>query len=174
MRIGVVSDTHNNLGNVARIVELLNRASVDRVVHTGDITQPKTLEVLARLDAPLHGVYGNNDAGEREGLGRAAAAHGISLVDPPLHLDWAERRLCIVHDPRDFEPLLARSEACSGTRAGAASPALVLHGHDHLFRLEQHAGATIFNPGECAGHLPGRNAIGVVDLHDLRCERLFF
>jgi Icc-related predicted phosphoesterase len=55
LRIGVISDTHNNLGNVARIVELLNRAAVDRVVHTGDITQPKTLEVLARLAAPLYG-----------------------------------------------------------------------------------------------------------------------
>ena len=56
MRIGVVSDTHNHLANVARIVELLNRAGVDHVVHTGDITQPKTLDVLARLVAPLTGV----------------------------------------------------------------------------------------------------------------------
>jgi predicted phosphodiesterase len=43
MRIGVVSDTHNNLRNVTRIVELLNEAGVERVVHTGDITQAKTL-----------------------------------------------------------------------------------------------------------------------------------
>ena len=40
-RIGVVSDTHNNLANTARIVELFNTAGVDRVVHTGDISQPK-------------------------------------------------------------------------------------------------------------------------------------
>ena len=52
MRIGVMSDTHNHLANVARIVELLNHAGIERVVHTGDITQPKTLEVLARLRAP--------------------------------------------------------------------------------------------------------------------------
>ena len=36
MRIGVVSDTHNNLKNVAKIVELFNEARVDRVIHTGD------------------------------------------------------------------------------------------------------------------------------------------
>ena len=47
MRIGIVSDTHNNLGNVAAIVELFNQAKVDRVIHTGDITQAKTLDVLA-------------------------------------------------------------------------------------------------------------------------------
>ena len=166
-----MSDTHNHLGNVTRIVELLNAAGVDRVVHTGDITQAKTLEVLARLDAPLHGVYGNNDIGERESLERAASHYGISLVDPPLQLRWADRRLCVVHDPRDFEPVL---EA-----AGAETPSLVLHGHDHRFRLERRETSlrsltTIFNPGECAGHMKGRNAVGVVDLDDLSCERLFF
>ena len=51
MRIGVVSDTHNNLRNTRRIVELFNTARVDAVVHTGDVTQPKTLDVLAGLEA---------------------------------------------------------------------------------------------------------------------------
>ncbi len=58
MRIGVVSDTHNHLSNTARIVDLFNAARVDRVVHTGDITQARTLRVLAALDAPLVGVLG--------------------------------------------------------------------------------------------------------------------
>ena len=165
MRIGVVSDTHNHLANVARIVELLNRANVERVIHTGDITQPKTLEVLARLRAPVHGVFGNNDEGEREGLERAAAAHGIHLQDPPLRAEWRERRLFVVHDPRDFEPVFD---------APGPAPELILHGHDHLFRCEQRAETTIFNPGECAGHMKGRNAVGVVDLETLLCERLFF
>ena len=70
MRIGVVSDTHNQLRNVRRIVELFNSARVDRVVHTGDITQGRTLEAFAGLEAPLVGVFGNND--EREPL-RAVA-----------------------------------------------------------------------------------------------------
>ena len=47
MRIGVISDTHNHLPNTRRIVELLNEARVERVVHTGDITQVKTLRLLA-------------------------------------------------------------------------------------------------------------------------------
>jgi hypothetical protein len=83
MRIGVVSDTHDHLANVARIVEILNDAGVERVVHTGDITKARTLDVLARLRAPLVGVYGNNDR-ERESLEAAAARHGFEIVDPPL------------------------------------------------------------------------------------------
>jgi hypothetical protein len=33
---------------------------------------------------------------------------------------------------------------------------------------------TIFNPGECAGHMTGYNAIGVVDLISLQTELLRF
>ncbi len=161
MRIGVISDTHNQLGNVARIVDLLNRAGVDRVVHTGDITQPKTLEVLARLAAPLFGVYGNNDL-ERPELESTAARHGMSFVDPPLALDWAGRRVLVVHDPLDLSSL------------SGVEPGVILHGHTHRLTIERAPGRLVFNPGECAGHMPGRNAIGVVSLDSLETEILLF
>ena len=126
MRIGVVSDTHNQLSNTARIVELFNATRVDRVVHTGDITQAKTLRVLSALDAPLVGVYGNNDL-ERESLERACEEFGMCFVDPPLHFEWEDRH-----------------------------------------------GALVFNPGECAGHMPGRNSVGVLDLTTLHAKILNF
>lgn len=162
MRIGVVSDTHNHLPNVARLVALLNDAGVDLVVHTGDITQAATLELLARLDAPLRGVYGNNDAGEREALDAAARRHGIRLTDPPLSFAVAERRVVVVHDPRALP------------HGWAADHDLALHGHTHRHTLERHASALLFNPGECAGHLRGHNAVGVVDLVTLEAELLRF
>ena len=162
MRIGVVSDTHNHLPNVARIVELLNRAGVERVVHTGDITQARTLEVLARLDAPLHGVFGNNDAGERAALEAAATRYSMTLCDPPLELVWAERRIIVVHDPRDLGG------------AQRAEHGVALHGHTHRRMITRSAGRLVFNPGECAGHLPGHNAVGVLDLVTLETELLLF
>ena len=160
MRIGVVSDTHNQLGNVARIVELLNGARVERVVHTGDITQARTLELFARLDAPLVGVFGNND--EREPLAAAARRLGFQLGEPPLELAWAERRILVVHDPRDLDAALR------------AEHTLALHGHTHRRVAERRDSCLVFNPGECAGHLAGHNAVGVVDLADLQCELLHF
>ena len=119
MRIGVVSDTHNHLPNTLRIVELFNRARVDRVVHTGDITQAKTLHALSGLRAPLYGVYGNNDL-ERESLEAASRALGHHLVDPPLRLCWAGREIVVVHDPLDLHPeLLLRVD-------------VAIHGHEWI------------------------------------------
>jgi putative phosphoesterase len=161
MRIGVVSDTHNNLRNVARIVELFNAAHVDRVIHTGDITQAKTLEVFAGLHAPLFGVYGNNDE-ELESLNYAVHRHGFLFAEPPLELLWHERRIIVVHDPLELE--------------GELGPAhdLALHGHTHLHRCEERDGQLLFNPGECAGHMKGLNAVGVVDLESMTPELINF
>jgi putative phosphoesterase len=83
MRIGVVSDTHNNLRNVRRIVELFNAARVERVIHTGDITQAKTLEIFAHLDAPLFGVYGNNDQDRWNSRDRCTMATTWSCTATP-------------------------------------------------------------------------------------------
>jgi len=160
LRIGVVSDTHNHLGNVARIVELFNAARVERVVHTGDITQAKTLDLFRQLDAPLHGVFGNND--ERRALSAAAEMHSIALSEPPLYLDWHGKRIVVVHDPLDLPAALA------------ADFDIALHGHTHRRVVERAAGRLTFNPGECAGHLRGHNAVGIVDLESLGVELLEF
>jgi hypothetical protein len=159
VRIGVVSDTHNHLPNVRRIVQLFEAARVERVVHTGDITQAKTLDVLAKLSAPVVGVYGNNDL-ERDALEAAAARHGFHFTDPPLRLEWAGRRVVVVHDPR----ALARE----------GDFALALHGHTHRRTVDRAGNRLVFNPGECAGHLRGHNAVGVVDLATLAVELLRF
>lgn len=161
MRIGVVSDTHDNLGNVARIVELLNAARVEEVVHTGDITQAKTLDVLARLEAPVTGVFGNNDL-ERERLEAAMREHGFRFCDPPLRLERCGRSIAVVHDPRDL------------TRLEGESYAVALHGHTHQRTLERAGERVVFNPGECAGWLEGHNAVGVLDLAALDVELLYF
>lgn len=161
MRIGVISDTHDMARNVAQIVEVLNRAQVDRVVHTGDITRGRTLETLSQIEAPLFGVYGNNDV-LRDELDEAAERLGIMLAEPPYEVTWGGRDVLVVHDPRELDPAL---------RPGHQ---LVLHGHNHLRVHERSPGRLIFNPGECAGHLEGRNAVGVVDLGALDAEVLLF
>ena len=161
MRIGVVSDTHNNLRNVTRIVELFNEANVDLVVHTGDITQAKTLDVMAGLQSPLVGVFGNNDQ-ERASLDMAAATHGFYFQDPPYEVVWASRRIVIVHDPAELDGVLTTNHD------------VALHGHTHLQRIEHRSSQLIFNPGECAGHSQGLYAIGIVELDSLKAKLIRF
>ena len=156
MRIGVVSDTHNNLKNVRRIIELFNAAAVDRVIHTGDITQAKTIEVFSQLDAPMSGVFGNNDQ-ERTSLEAAIERYGFEFYEPPLQLCWDDRDIIVVHDPLEFDGHLSNQT-------------IALHGHTHRYRKEKIDGTLFFNPGESAGMMEGRNAIGIVDLETISAE----
>ncbi|MCY4094133.1 MAG: YfcE family phosphodiesterase [Gammaproteobacteria bacterium] len=161
MKIGVVCDTHNNVKNVHRIVELFNEAQVDRVIHTGDITKGTTLDLFSALDCPLFGVFGNNDV-ERESLAASVTRHRFVFQDPPLRLRWSGRSILVVHDPAVLD------------QVDVGDSELVLHGHTHLRREERTAERLIFNPGECAGQMVGFNTIGVVDLTNLEVELLKF
>ena len=40
--------------------------------------------------------------------------------------------------------------------------------------LKKKNAATIFNPGECAGHMVGYNAVGVIDLNGMTTELIKF
>lgn len=161
MRIGVISDTHDNLRNVRRIAELLGEARVERVIHTGDFTRPETLELLARVGVPFSGVFGNNDV-SRAALHEAARRWGTELAEPPLELHWAGRRIAVVHDPE------------AHPRLDPAGFDVLLHGHQHRQVIERRDGRLILNPGECAGWLEGHNSIGVLDLANLEVEILRF
>jgi putative phosphoesterase len=162
MRIGVVGDTHDRLTNVEKIVDLFREARVERVVHTGDITQPVVLECFAALEVPLIGVFGNNDRANRTHLEAHATRFGMDLVEPPRVLEWAGRRILVVHDPEE------------GGASWTTGIDLVLHGHTHRHRHEQRGETLIFNPGECAGFMSGQNAVGLVDLISLSARRLRF
>ncbi|MBJ19848.1 MAG: YfcE family phosphodiesterase [bacterium] len=162
MRIGVVGDTHNQMVNVDKIVGLFREARVERVVHTGDITQPTVLARFAALEVPLLGVYGNNDFAERERLAVHASRFGMDLTDPPRSFEWVGRRILVVHDPEQTPASLSDH------------PDLVLHGHTHRHRHERRGDTLIFNPGECAGFAVGHNAVGLIDLVSLEAQLLRF
>ena len=161
MRIGVVSDTHNNLKSVNKIVDIFNESAVERVIHTGDITQSKTINAFSDLNMSLYGVFGNNDV-ELDDLNIAISKWGYHFVEPPFIDTWNNKKLIVVHDPLELD----------GHDINDYD--LVIHGHTHRYRLEAINSTTIFNPGECAGQMIGFNAVGVVDLDSMMTELIKF
>ena len=163
MRIGIVSDTHNNLKNIEIIISLLNEENVDLVIHTGDIANAKSLEKFSELNCNLFGVYGNNDRNEK-GLNEIALKNSFNFQEPPLEIFIESRNVAIFHEPDEIKAFLEENPNID----------LVLHGHTHRYREEYINQTLVFNPGECAGIRTGKNAIGVVDLKDLCVKRIFF
>lgn len=61
MKIGIISDTHDDIENVQRAIELLNTERVEYVIHAGDYIFPGIVIEFKKLNAKLIGVLGNND-----------------------------------------------------------------------------------------------------------------
>ena len=51
---------------------------------------------------------------------------------------------------------------------------IILHGHTHRFRLESKDSCVIFNPGECAGFMKGKNHIGIFNLKKIQPKVINF
>ena len=163
MLVGVVSDTHNRIKNVQTIINIFNQENVGAVIHTGDISKAETLRMFSELDCPLMGVFGNNDRIE-SGLKEVCNECNFNFKEPPLSLTLKDRKIAIFHEPEMIQDYLKNHSDVE----------LVIHGHTHRYREEDLNNVIIFNPGESAGFLKGKNAVGIIDLDNLYIKRVFF
>ena len=151
MLIGIVGDTHNNLKNISKICEIFNSEKVNLVLHTGDITLPKALREFKSLKTKLIGVFGNNDIDEKRDLLKVANEFDCELYDDPFFFKINDKKITLIHDPSEInDSILKKSN-------------YIFHGHTHRYRLDFLNQTTIFNPGECAGFLKGKNKVGLFD-----------
>ena len=99
MKIGIISDTHDHQGNVARAVEVFNEHKVGCVLHAGDITSANTAGRFAGVEgAEFVAVFGNCD-GDKAYLQRAIESFGGEIYDPSYdgHVDG--KRVFLAHRP---------------------------------------------------------------------------
>lgn len=160
MRLGILSDTHDELARTERAVGMLRDAGADALVHCGDLAGPPIVRALAVL--PSWFVFGNHDADFVPVLRTAAAEFG------PVCLGWGGvvelggRRVGVAHGhmTTDVRQLLA------------ARPDFLLSGHSHFPSDVVVCGVRRINPG--ALHRADEYTVAVLDLlsGELRLARV--
>ncbi len=148
MRIGIISDTHDNVPAVDRAMDAFESRGVDTVIHCGDFVAPPVIPHLDRDGIDVHAVRGNND-GEREGLVAAFDA----LDGGTLHGRFAE----LTFDGRAFAVLHGEEKPVIESLAASGEYDYVVHGHWHV-REERAVGDTVVvNPGAQFPTVPEEN-----------------
>lgn len=152
MKIGVVSDSHDRLPALERVLQLFAWERVEAVLHAGDFVAPFAAKLLAadRVHAPVYCVYGNND-GERDGL----KAILPQVQDGPLRLELGGRTIVMHHALDWLKPAQKR---------GAD---VIITGHTHEVVVDRKGDKLVLNPGECCGWVTGRCTAAVLDLDTL-------
>lgn len=151
MRIGLISDSHDHVIRIREATAILNRLEVGIVFHAGDYCSPFAVRELAALDAPLHGITGNND-GDIYQLARAFAEIGGKLESQWWETAVDGRRILIMHEPRGVDDVAA---------GGVYD--LIVFGHTHERDERRIGGTAIVNPGEVCGWSGGIGSLAVYD-----------
>ena len=146
MRIGLISDTHDNLPKIEKAVRFFNRKKVDYVLHAGDFVAPFTIDRLLKLSCQWQGVFGNND-GDKPLLSRKSEGR---IKEAPLRLSLGGKNITVVHDRLSIDMKNEKAD-------------LVVFGHSHKAEIISRDGRLFVNPGECSGWLSGHASVAIVD-----------
>ena len=153
MKIGILSDSHDHVDNLRRVLDRLREEEVEAAIHCGDYCAPFVLNELDQLGVPVHGVFGNVD-GDRHLMTRLTYTEleRVHLHGEVAELELGGRRIGVNH-----YPVLAEGLAATGRFD------LVAHGHTHEARSTTVGACRLVNPGEVMG-LKGPVGFAVADL----------
>ena len=163
MRIGILSDTHDNLDMTGAAVKRLNREGVDLTLHAGDYVSPFVIPRLANLQSPMVGVLGNNDGDHGLLAARFAEHSHLSLRGAFAAVDAGDVAIGLLHgDDRELLQALIGRKAFD----------IIVHGHTHKADVRDLGDILVVNPGEACGYLTGRPTIAVLDTATRHAEVL--
>lgn len=151
MKVGLISDTHDNLPKIEKAVEIFNHNKVDYVIHAGDFVAPFSLLPLEKLNCEWIGVLGNND-GEKEGLIKKS---GDRIKQGQISLVFDNKKVTVIHSIEKYD-----SEPTD----------ILIFGHTHKPEIKKIDKTLMINPGEASGWLYKKPTIAILDLDTLNAE----
>ncbi len=162
MKAGIIADTHDNLDAISKAVEIFNQEEIEIVIHAGDFVAPFTEKPFRTLNAPLVGIFGNNDGDKLLLKEKYREKEVGEIYEDPYDFELVAKRIIVTHKPKLVNPLAA---------SGAYD--VVIYGHTHKAEIEKKGNkkeALVINPGECCGYLTGKRTVALLDLEKVEAE----
>jgi len=94
MKIGIISDTHDNVEDVIKATRLFKKKKVDFVVHCGDMVAPKTINFFKGIKLEM--VLGNCD-GDIETIKKNLANIGGKFLGEVGKFTMEGKRFLVYH-----------------------------------------------------------------------------
>lgn len=153
MKIGIISDTHDNIPVIKKIFKRFEDSGIKNVIHLGDIISPFVFKFIREVyTGNLYVVFGNND-GEKLFLKEMAKKFNIALYRTPHILELNGKTIAMMHEPLFIEEL---------PQVGMFD--VVAFGHTHEFVSKKIGKTLLINPGEACGYLTGKSTYVELDL----------
>jgi len=155
VRVGILSDTHDNLHAIREAVELFRKEDVRLILHAGDFVAPFTLPFYLDSGCEFRGIFGNNDGDQILLLKRSEGR----IHTAPHLFNWGGKQFILNHYP-DAVEAMARGKGAD----------VVIYGHTHEPDIRTVDDCLIINPGECGGWTTGRSTVAILDLESMKAK----
>lgn len=158
MRVGLISDTHDNHDRTRTALELIDQREPALLVHAGDLVSGSTVPFFEGYRVYL--ARGNVD--KVGSIEAAIEERGLDITYGVKHdVHAGDAMIGVIHgdDERRLEGMI---------NSGAYD--LVVHGHTHTFRDEQVGATRVVNPG--AVHRAKTPSVAVWDSETGELERV--
>ena len=141
MKIGIFSDSHDNLEHLTACLNYFDQHNIETALFCGDFCSPIPVKkCIANAQCSVHAVYGNTE--DRHTITQLAHTEIPNLT---VHGEFAEleiesRKVFLTH-----YPIYAQALARTGDYDA------VFHGHNHTAKKEHIGECLLANPGEILG-----------------------
>ncbi|MEM0267869.1 MAG: metallophosphoesterase [Candidatus Korarchaeum sp.] len=166
MILGLISDSHDDVESLERVLELFQRFGIDELIHLGDLISPFSLDPILSSGIPFRILRGNNDAEVLPAL--RSVEGGGTYYQSPVEVDLDGAKLLLFHGFGDSE--LTKFTAVSLASSGRFD--FVLYGHTHEVHIEEIGDTLVVNPGELCGKLSGRRTAALLYTEAKKAEIL--
>jgi uncharacterized protein len=159
VKIGLISDTHDNFKTIEGAVRMFGEKGIGYVIHAGDITTPEAVEAFAGLK--MIGVLGNNDL-DKKGLTSAFEKIGGELRGEICEIEEDDLLIGVYHGTnfRKRDALI---------QSGKYN--VIVYGHTHKIDNKTVGNTIVINPGTANGWFFGYKATAAIfDTESKECD----
>ena len=152
MKIGIISDIHDNLPNLRETLKELKDEKVEKVLFCGDLVSPFVIDFIVNEDfqIPIEAILGNNEGDVLRILARIEK-HNLDFTYSKdmrfLEEEIDGRKIAVYHgdDPKKTEKLLSSGKFD-----------LLCTAHNHHPKIEIVGATLLVNPGTISGYQEGK------------------
>jgi hypothetical protein len=143
MRIAIISDVHNNLANLKKVLEYGKNENIEQIICCGDLASLETLDFLNdNFSGEIYYTFGNMDNGQLVNYEFSEKYKNTFIFKNVGEINIAENNIAFVHYPQKAK------ELCDTGKYN-----FVFCGHTHKPWITKNENCTMLNPGNVAGEI---------------------
>lgn len=148
MKIGIMSDLHDNIRHGIKAVEYFNKENIETLLFCGDFVSPFSMRLFTKLNAPVKAVLGNGDPDIQK---FEYQLQNLEMLKD-LKLDISFRFQDLTIDGKRFAVFHGDDDNLVNALQESKLYDVLCIGHTHDPKIETINNTLVINPGSLVGY----------------------